>query len=360
MANYTLTPPARQMFDPSSLENTLASALNGPNANQLVGYLAGAQYDRNRAAHDYMLSLGNTNTQQGELARAGMASDERVADTKLAGELAQHPQGAALTSPAARIVAPDMQDTARNYTLGGLAQQTARTRRDNADAADNFDAAGVRPTMGADYSLSGVPQTRMAQGVSRAERTTGMAQEGANARATAGVAKPTQVATADRAYQTALRMHSTALDAEQRRKEAALARFEQDNRFLMTPAERAQRAAEITRNFDQRITGIQQRAPQRTAYGPQAGGAAQAASGSPASAAAPTPVSVGSGVSTGAGNAPAVPASPTTTVPVDAATATTRGRAMEASVGGKYSGYSPSANELVFTMPDGSKVRRPM
>lgn len=175
---YRLAPPNPRAYDPSSLETVLAQGLAGPGANQLVGYMLGAQLDRSASADQYNMQLDNTNRQAMEAGRAADAADNLRSGDRLLSAFAGHPESAMLFGRTRGMIAPEARDVATSYTLAGRDALQGQAFQRYGAGAESMDAAGLRMPNGARTLPSGAPSVPLQQGPSRAERTASISGSG--------------------------------------------------------------------------------------------------------------------------------------------------------------------------------------
>lgn len=352
MANYSLTAPSQNAYEPTNVEAALASQLGGPNANYLGGHIFNAQMQRQAGQRDYELALRNTNTMQRDLSQQHMASELEQEKIKLEGQGLAHPGSWRLSRTLNGRIAPGAERLADRHAEAGVGLNEARVRSENGLATERFSDSGVAPPQGTGYSLSGVPSAPSAQGVRPDIVREGMQQAGANYRDGTGGDDLARLDARGRvAYANAEQRHNALVAQELRRLEDGIAKFTNES-IAMPRQQRDAAIAQMRQDGNTRIAQLRNTAPQLSTY--LRSGAPPAAPATTASAAVPAP---GAAVapSSQPGNVPAGQ-------PQNNREATVRGRELAATMrdaagrSATYVGRSASNGKAIMRMPDGSTV----
>lgn len=177
---YRLTAPDRRAFDVTPYELVQANALNGPNANEAIGYSLLGRTRAANAQQRYADLLGQTNTQQAALSREAMASENARSI------LNSRNPGLAYSLSALRPgIAPDSQGAFQSLEQSAVASERGIATEHQAHANQMNTEAGVVPPDGTSADAYGyMPGLRQAAplnlrvaGVNAAARSAGAGGE---------------------------------------------------------------------------------------------------------------------------------------------------------------------------------------
>jgi hypothetical protein len=162
---YRLHAPARQLYDPSTLEQIYAKELFTPGTGGLaVGYMLGAEADRRQSANDYNLALDRVNAQQSAIAQQRIRGDMQGEQYKLIGKALEHPSYMSLFPAITGLMDPEREPIAAQLSPLANERVSAQAFEDRAQGVGALGAVGAAPPPGTAFDPTGRPSAPIVQG----------------------------------------------------------------------------------------------------------------------------------------------------------------------------------------------------